>query len=694
MDIDYNPFDLIRAADYSDKQISDFWVDFKGGGLQSLIEPKSAISKHILGGKGSGKTHLMRYCSYPVQKLRLPNGSIEDLVAEGYVGVFMRANTLDTGKFSGKGQDSEKWGALFNFYFELRLVENLISTLIEISSLGEHVATALNGLTSQIIALLDEEPKTYFPTSLSQLLDYFVSLRKSVDFSVNNCVFTRKLDIEICLSPGSLLFGIPSLVSKNVAALKDVRFIYLIDEVENLTKEQQRFINTLIRHSVEPCTFRLGARLYGIKTLANYGTDEENKEGSEFKALYLDQIMRQNSVAYKEFARQLCAKRLFDAGLIAEAAESGRTKDRLQTFFETLNSDNYYESHTKSLVGNTASKDRPYFKRLREQLITKSETRRALKNAQADQIVKILSVEQYPLLEKANIFMLYQDWYRGKDLLDAAKIIANESKQFIAGENSRAKTLYGHFALDLLAQLYRDHRQQTSPMYAGFDSFVRMSACVPRNLLVILQSVYKWAAFNGNRPFREGPIPISTQSEAVIQSAGFFFDEDARPGADVPNVQRAVERLAEYLREVRFSSKPVEVSPLAFSLNASELSDRAKYILKRAENWSYIFRNPRGRPSANSQRLDEKFQLNPMLSPRWDLPVSVRGDVRLSTKVAEAIFGDVSSDAFQVELSEATAGMKAPAFAKSKPRVVEKPTEATHETSKNLTFNFGADHEL
>ncbi|MGA6108479.1 hypothetical protein [Pseudomonas solani] len=694
MDINYNPFDLIRAADYSDKQISDFWVDFKGGGLQSLIEPKSAISKHILGGKGSGKTHLMRYCSYPVQRLRLRNSSIKDLVAEGYVGVFMRANTLDTGKFSGKGQDPEKWGALFNFYFELRLVENLIQTLIEVSSLDEKVAAAIDGLTSRIITLLDEEPKAHVPKSLSELLDYFVSLRKSVDFSVNNCVFTRKLDVEICLSPGSLLFGIPSLVSKNVAPLKDIRFIYLIDEVENLTNDQQRFINTLIRHSVEPCTFRLGARLYGIKTLANYGTDEENKEGSEFKALYLDQIMRQNSHAYKEFSRELCAKRLIDAGLIAEAGEGGRTKERLQTFFETLSSDNYYEGHSNFLVGNTDSKDRPYFKRLREQLTTKSDIRRALTGAQADQIVKILSVKQYPLLEKVNILMLYQDWFRGKELLDSARAIAIESKNFIAGESGRAKTLYGHFALDLLAQLYRDYRQQTSAMYAGFDSFVRMSACVPRNLLVILQSVYKWASFNGDRPFRDGPIPISTQSEAVIQSAGFFFDEDARPGADVPNVQRAVERLAEYLREVRFSSKPVEVSPLAFSLNASELSDRAKYILKRAENWSYIFRNPRGRPSANSQRMDEKFQLNPMLSPRWDLPVSVRGDVRLSTKIAEAIFGDVSNEAFQIELSEATAGMKAPSFAKSKPLVIEKVTAPPREASKNLTFDFGVDHDI
>ncbi|MNP21935.1 hypothetical protein D3C76_1145750 [compost metagenome] len=120
---------------------------------------------------------------------------------------------------------------------------------------------------------------------------------------------------------------------------------------------------------------------------------------------------------------------------------------------------------------------------------------------------------------------------------------------------------------------------------------------------------------------------------------------------------------------------------MAFSLDVSGLSEAAKYNLKRAENWSYIFRHPKGRPNANSQRVDDKFQLNPMLSPRWDLPVSVRGDVRLTSAVAEAIFGDCSTQDFDKELAEATSGLKAPSFGKYK-------------ESKSMTFDFGADHEV
>lgn len=680
MDVIGNPFDLIRAADYSDKQISDFWVDFKGQGLQSLLEPASKTSMHVLGGKGSGKTHLMRYCSYPVQKLRFERDNVNDLVSQGYVGIFIRANTLDTGKFSGKGQDSEKWGALFNYYFELRLVENLINTLIDISALGGGDDLQLDSLVNDFLGLLDSVPADQ-PSTMQEFLDLIVALRKSVDFSVNNCAFTRRLDVEIILSPGSLLFGIPALVTKKVGPISDVRFIYLVDEVENLTEDQQRFLNTLIRHSVDPCSFRLGARLYGIKTLTNYGSLEENKEGSEFKALYLDQILRASGEAYREFSRELCAKRITDAGLTLRMGSAKDLKDLLLGFFEIFSSEGYYALHTAPLVGDSPSAERPYFKRLADQLQSGVSSVRALTATQAKEVIAILSVTQYPLLEKVNIFMLYQDWYRGKDLISSAASISESCQKFLNGEPSRHKTVYGHFALDLLAQLYRDYKQAPTPLYAGFDSFVRMSACVPRNLLVILQNVYKWASFNGDRPFIDGPIPISTQSEAVIQSAGFFFDEDARPGADVPNVQLAVKRLAEYLREVRFSSKPVEVSPLAFSLDISGLSEVAKYNLKRAENWSYIFRHPKGRPNANSQRVDDKFQLNPMLSPRWDLPVSVRGDVRLTSAVAEAIFGESSAQDFERELAEATSGLKAPGFGKIK-------------ESKSMTFDFGADHEV
>ena len=54
-----NPFQLTRAADLNDKQILDLWVDPEGE-LGKRLRPASRLPMILLGGKGSGKTHLMR----------------------------------------------------------------------------------------------------------------------------------------------------------------------------------------------------------------------------------------------------------------------------------------------------------------------------------------------------------------------------------------------------------------------------------------------------------------------------------------------------------------------------------------------------------------------------------------------------------------------------------------------------------
>jgi hypothetical protein len=63
-----NPFSVTRAADFTDEQIDQYWVDLAdgGGGFLELIKPRSAMPMLILGGKGSGKTHIMRYLSFRV----------------------------------------------------------------------------------------------------------------------------------------------------------------------------------------------------------------------------------------------------------------------------------------------------------------------------------------------------------------------------------------------------------------------------------------------------------------------------------------------------------------------------------------------------------------------------------------------------------------------------------------------------
>ena len=102
------------------------------------------------------------------------------------------------------------------------------------------------------------------------------------------------------------------------------------------------------------------------------------------------------------------------------------------------------------------------------------------------------------------------------------------------------------------------------------------------------------------------------------------------------------------------------------------LCKNSKIIIKLAENWSYILWIPRGRPNPNTQRIDAKYQLNPMLSPKWDLPISRRGDVRLNNDLVEAIFGESTDDAFKKVCGKKLAGLKAPKFGTSKEKGIKK----------------------
>ena len=99
-----NPFNVTKAVDLDDKQIGDYWVDLPGGGgFQELVRPTSPMPMIILGGKGSGKTHILRYCSYQVQRMLHKSDVGAGLQEDGYIGIYLRCGGLNASRFSGKG---------------------------------------------------------------------------------------------------------------------------------------------------------------------------------------------------------------------------------------------------------------------------------------------------------------------------------------------------------------------------------------------------------------------------------------------------------------------------------------------------------------------------------------------------------------------------------------------------------------
>lgn len=289
-----NPFLLTKAVDLNDDQILHFWVRTPGTGddAADLARPTSPMPMFLLGGKGSGKTHLMRYHSFELQSLRFNEGGVginDGVVADGYIGMYVRCSGLNSGRFSGKRQTDDLWRELFAYYIELWLSQHVlrIAKALELNTEEQ----AEQALCAAIATLFDRAPDVPLNT-LDSIICFMEGQRKELDFQINNCVVSGTVDVNILTTRGKLIFGIPQILVSRYQYLRDVVFVYFIDEFETLSIPQQKLINSLVRDRELPSTIRVGSRLYGMKTLETDGDQEENLPDSEFERVVLDEVFR------------------------------------------------------------------------------------------------------------------------------------------------------------------------------------------------------------------------------------------------------------------------------------------------------------------------------------------------------------------------------------------------------------------
>ena len=661
-----NPFSATRAADFTDKQIHDYWVDLSsGGGFLEMINPRMELPMIILGSKGSGKTHVMRYLSFALQRLRYADNGIAGIRNEGYVGIYMRCDGLNSARFRGKGQSDEKWANVFAYYMELWLGQMVVDACYEALK-GTQVIVEQAGSIAAAVKDLFDTPAETFPDSVEDLGNHLRTLHKDLDAAINNCAITGTLDISIRASSGKLVFGLPQVFAAHIPELSNTAFVYLIDEFENLTEPQQKLINTLIREKRNPSSFKIGARLYGLRTHSTFCADEEIKEGSEYERLPLDVRLRNQKKGYREFARRLVIRRLTTRRMLSNPPESDdEIKQFLESAFGTSDGDIVAKKETQFVIQKYSKKERPYFRALRlglergreGQVVPNISSREDI-----DTVIQHLSCYEFPLLEKLNCFILYQDWNSKRNLLESSIAIQQDCESYVS---TRAKgTQYHdkllHWRADLLAQLLRECDQKQR--YVGFDTFVDLSWGNPRHLLILLKHVLLWAAFKGEKPFGGKPISEGAQIEGVKEAADWFFRDARIPGKDGKLVQDAINRLGTVFRSVRYSDKPSECSLSTFSCDPAAATAETRRLIALAEKWSLLV-DVGVQPDRNSERIDRKLQINRMLAPRWDISSSRRGALVISGDDLNAVFDPAFTHKFEDRLKIRVGRMTAPFFA-------------------------------
>ena len=402
----------------------------------------------------------------------------------------------------------------------------------------------------------------------------------------------------------------------------------MIDELENFSAEQQQLIQTLIREKPVACTFRVGTRPYGVRTLKTLRGVEENHDGAEFQAVILDEFLR-NYKYYPKYVTDILINRLRNSGISLPREFS------LESLFE--------EQTNSDILKQVASKK----DRQSRSYMATLETKLTKIPLQKEVIAEIMFNMAYPddiLIERTNVFLMYSAIKDNKErsieaYVNASKEIAKSARSYVVdgSRDNLHATKLEKYKQDLVDTLAREGRVEIP--YNGLSKLIELSCGTPRTILCLLKAAFNNQYYNtGKVPFEEGrKLTVKSQRIGIESTYDWFFEENRIPSMAQARATDAIMRLGDYLRKARFADLPPQCSINIFTLNAGQLSPNARMVFEALLSYSYIVQTDERR-QINSDNKTHVYQLNKILYPKYELASSKRGAINFNPEDAECIF--------------------------------------------------------
>ncbi len=252
----------------------------------------------IEGGRGTGKTTVLKGLSYEGQYAFVQKNPKLFCEIE-YVGLYHRVDTNHVMAFSGMGISDEVWGRYFSHYFNLIIAE---SALFFVKWYNENIQDTVRFESVEV-----KKISTSLCLIDSDKVDLLESIENTkIDFQskVNTLADGPRISLSMQEAPLSILFNILS----NKKDFKGKVFFLLIDEYENFEAYQQRIINTIIKHSGESYSFKLGVRELGWKNKTTLNSIEPLNSPADY--VLINVVGKLSGAKFDDFARQVCNARV------------------------------------------------------------------------------------------------------------------------------------------------------------------------------------------------------------------------------------------------------------------------------------------------------------------------------------------------------------------------------------------------
>lgn len=287
-------------AEWLNQQIYDLFA--RPSYLPNLKNNQSCV---LLGGRGTGKTTVLRGLSYEGQRQLT---SVDPSEWESY-GLYYCVDLSHLSALTGRGLSDEEWHRPFGHHLNLLFSDLLIRFLLwyqDTVSLEDDDFTTLDPawrVYEKTLSLSFPENRDH---SIHELAE---SVRLAlVDFGL----YVNNIDDPTQKRPvlSVIRVGLDALVDaiRTLPGLAGKTFFFLLDQYEHFSDYQQQVCNTLIKDSPgRPYCFKVGVRELGWRQRYTLN-DQELREPSDYRKVDISELL--SGKHFNDFALNVLTNRL------------------------------------------------------------------------------------------------------------------------------------------------------------------------------------------------------------------------------------------------------------------------------------------------------------------------------------------------------------------------------------------------
>lgn len=560
----------------------------------------------IIGGRGCGKTMLLRYLSH--HSAFSPKRQFASAPDIDHIGLYWRADTQFGRLMTKRGVADDVWECAFGHLLALVLGIEVLE------SVGSIAHSHHDGLDASALQDFDYSALRGFGIELpAELASLLSALRRKLDEFETWVRNVRTSDIPRFLPDTKFVTRLIAITKAQCPALDSTVYLAFIDEYENLHEYQQRQINTWLKHSEPPLVFNIAMKRNGFRTTRTVG-DESIVDMADYRTHDLDAYLLEG---FPVFATEVLLLHLALAGIdpspvtverLRDPEKLGERQDAEYKDGVLRRAREIFPGISTSSMAITVMDDTALRRRL-ENRIRKALASRESK-LPAERFIRAefpeASVTTLALLNRPRLAI--EDVEREFDLLERA-----EPNRFNGKTSWIHNNLFGCLLL-----LYASH-SRPCPIYAGFDTFCALSH---GNLRHFLELCHK----SLNEAFQETgtnamPVKLEHQARAARRASTAFLGEVRAFGRMGTQLHAFVLRVGSLfaLSHQQPSQSEPERSHFAIVRGQQQLPPEARELLREAVKWSVLFEEEQTKVKDSMQAIDYEYVLNPIYSAYFNI---------------------------------------------------------------------------